>query len=85
MRRAHHHSCRNKYLGCQARVPCGGPLERNYDGWPEVVCAFDDGRFSFTCEDCCQADYCEDCGYPDHLGHHERCEIAPLFGTKAST
>lgn len=33
-RREHAHVCRT----CRQDYPCDGPLERNHDGWPEVVC-----------------------------------------------
>lgn len=29
----HHHTC-----ACGLRFPCSGQWERNYDGWPEVIC-----------------------------------------------
>ena len=33
-RNAHSHPC----SGCQVSVECDGELERNFDGWPEVIC-----------------------------------------------
>ena len=48
----HHHACQ----GCGKQTVCGGNLERNYDGWPEVICS--DFHTSigpnpnFLCEDC---------------------------------
>ena len=46
----HGHPCRI----CQTRVECGGELERNPDGWPEVICRvfhLEPGP-DFLCESC---------------------------------
>lgn len=44
----HHHTCSR----CGHRYPCHGPLEQNYDGWPEVIClAYHEGGETI-CEEC---------------------------------
>ena len=51
-RRAHTHPCAH----CRTPVDCPGDLERNYDGWPEVICTFihraDGTTVSLLCQDC---------------------------------
>lgn len=46
----HHHPCAR----CLVETECSGDLERNHDGWPEVVCPDYDMRNhgDFYCEDC---------------------------------
>lgn len=50
MRRTHTHRCKT----CDAPIPCRGARVDNYDGWPEVLCAYetDPGFDGFVCEDC---------------------------------
>lgn len=48
-RRNHTHPCGN----CKAPIECSGTYERNYDGFPEVICPpFDERTFPWLCEDC---------------------------------
>jgi hypothetical protein len=64
LQRPHKHTCEH----CQQDVPCSGTYERNWDGWPEVICtAFDSllpGEPS-VCQDCyetrCQSGQSERC------------------------
>jgi hypothetical protein len=71
----HTHPCRNKRLGCAQTVPCDGPMERNHDGFPEVVCAWlESWSEGPQCEACESGDDCEDCGMPAHLGHARGCD-----------
>lgn len=68
MSREHVHYCENRRHGCTSTYVCDAPLERNYDGCPEVVCSInpgDDGE----CEDCATS-YCEDCGVCLNLEAH---------------
>ena len=48
----HHHPCQD----CGQETPCDGPLEKNYDGWPDVICLIFDQpggtNSNFICEDC---------------------------------
>lgn len=48
--RPHTHPCAR----CLVETECSGDLERNVDGWPEVVCPDYDMRNhgDFYCEDC---------------------------------
>lgn len=50
-------------------------MERNYDGWPEVVCT-QLPEDTYECQDC-RDGRCEDCGALVHLGelHDRRCEL----------
>ena len=48
MSRAHTHKCRV----CGKRYECEGTLERNHDGWPEVICLAFHVRLLQECEDC---------------------------------
>jgi hypothetical protein len=71
---AHTHTCETP--GCKVEVACGGSLEQNYDGWPEVICdAFHvDHRPSFHCEKCeekaavAHTLECTGCGDPQRIG-----------------
>jgi hypothetical protein len=62
--RAHTHQC----IHCRTPVECHGTLERNHDGWPEVVCDnFHKSSKLFLCESCDHAfkqPDCHDCGGP---------------------
>lgn len=59
MARGHTHTCRS----CGEDFPCNAPLERNYDGFPEVVCAWE---MTLTekpeCEVCAHLPRCDWCG-----------------------
>jgi hypothetical protein len=67
----HTHPCRYKANGCTGVVRCSAPMERNYDGWPEVVCAAETAfQASESCEDCAEGPYCPECGIPEHLSKH---------------
>jgi hypothetical protein len=37
---------------CRLPFDCDGELERNYDGWPEVICVSFHERHSRTCGNC---------------------------------
>jgi hypothetical protein len=50
MRREHTHDCQR----CGRKMRCGGELERNYDGFPEVICT----RFHVIGHDIC--DECDE-------------------------
>lgn len=73
--KTHTHDCANRVFGCLNKIECFDVfLERNYDGWPEIVCSF----FKIVdplCEDCEDADSCEYCGTPEHLAHDLDCEF----------
>lgn len=62
MSRAHTHPC--SVCGKPAR--CEGTFERNYDGFPEVICLFyhlPGGQLAdYRCEDCEDLQQCDDCG-----------------------
>lgn len=45
---AHTHSCPD----CGTPVDCGGELERNDDGWPEVICEVAHVFGVRRCDDC---------------------------------
>jgi hypothetical protein len=51
-RKTHTHVCRT----CRQRFPCDGDLERNHDGWPEVICVAYHERRQDTCEKCAERD-----------------------------
>jgi hypothetical protein len=56
----HHHPCTT----CRAPVECAGDLERNYDGWPEVICrAYHQSNGTIADIFCDAHDQCE-CGEP---------------------
>jgi hypothetical protein len=80
----HTHPCRFTRHGCTHRVFCAGPLERNYDGFPEVICGWlePDGTLPL-CELCEDGPACEDCGLPAHLGHVEGCDSAAAQAKRA--
>jgi len=60
----HTHRCQH----CGEPFECGGELERNYDGWPEVVCqAFHVYRFVTLCDACTEREARED----ETAGTHE--------------
>lgn len=65
----HHHPCEFRPNGCQGRVGCSAPWE--YDSSPRSC----DAPGPWFCQDCDDADRCEWCGLPDHLGHEASCEI----------
>lgn len=51
----HQHRC----VTCGTNVECDGELERNHDGWPDVICrefreACDGRRPAFRCETCAE-------------------------------
>jgi hypothetical protein len=46
--RAHTHECRE----CHRELDCTGTLERNYDGWPEVICRSFDVWGMDVCTEC---------------------------------
>jgi hypothetical protein len=57
--RPHHHPCSR----CLVETECSGDLERNHDGWPEVVCPDYDMRdhSDYLCEDCAELqDRCDE-------------------------
>jgi hypothetical protein len=60
-REPHSHPC--PY--CGYRTECDDKhLERNYDGWPEVICTLVDGGMSkpVVCDECEAKRWCEHCG-----------------------
>jgi hypothetical protein len=57
--RPHSHPCQR----CGLEIACDGPLEENYDGWPEVICVDFDmhSHEDFLCEACAELiDHCDD-------------------------
>jgi hypothetical protein len=56
-------------------VPCTDIyLERNFDGFPEIICCYNEGE-SIECEECEISERCEYCGLPiDVVPHDEDCE-----------
>lgn len=71
--RIHTHPCSFSGKGCNERVKCFDYfLQRNYDGWPEVICMFNENN-DIPCEDCQKADICDECGIPEHLPHEWHC------------
>lgn len=74
MRRTHTHKCMYSPNGCKAVLRCSAPLIDNYDGWPEAYCAAEE--LGIICEECEDADVCEECGVPVHLTHATGCETA---------
>jgi len=50
---SHSHPCSH----CKTPIDCDGRLERNYDGWPEVICVVYhmDGA-PMVCDDCLRED-----------------------------
>lgn len=67
MRREHAHTCCHKE--CGATWICDAELERNYDGWPEVICVRFPGD-THECQDCFES-RCSDCGEILHIGEHD--------------
>jgi hypothetical protein len=63
MARAHTHPCRD----CQTPVECHGDLERNFDGWPEVVCRDFHIHGAEPLCDSCNKPECHDCGDPSDV------------------
>lgn len=79
--RQHTHYCLNKSEGCTSTFLCDGPLERNHDGWPEVICMAQP-EDTFECDEC-RAGRCEDCGALINLGqpHDARCDFQQQVAT----
>lgn len=46
----HHHDCDQ----CGQQFSCDGQLERNHDGWPEVICVEFHERGQRTCRECAE-------------------------------
>jgi hypothetical protein len=70
MRRGiHQHEC----VTCRQPFACGGHLESNYDGWPEVVCSAYHVRGESECEDCQAAPRCDYCGGRTLNQDHSQC------------
>ncbi len=47
----HSHPC----IDCKSPAPCDGTLERNFDGWPPIICReyhVTFGKYDFRCEAC---------------------------------
>lgn len=54
----HDHVCST----CRSEFACPGDLERNYDGFPEVICTYWDVLGEHECEDCTLLSQCDGCG-----------------------
>lgn len=72
MRRDHTHThyCANREFGCQSSYSCDAELERNYDGFPKVICSInpmEEGR----CEDC-ETSICSECGSCLNIEKHAK-------------
>jgi hypothetical protein len=80
MRRTHEHRCDNQKQGCKGIIRCSAPAIDNYDGWPEVYCSMEE-HGPIICEECHDAELCEECGIPEHLTHAIGC---PKHVAKAS-
>lgn len=70
----HVHRCANRKLGCTSEWACRAGLERNHDGFPEVICRADMAATGpMECEEC-KAGRCEDCGCLINItGEHDEC------------
>jgi hypothetical protein len=80
-KRPHTHPCALEAKGCTVEVPCGGTLERNHDGVPDVTCSTYHLPSGFTdpqaCEEC-EADTCLACGRVVRFeGHGPKCSQHP--------
>lgn len=72
---SHYHPCKYVKLGCKGKLKCYDAfLMRNYDGWPEVICVLNPEE-NIECEECLGMPLCEDCGFPENLGHDDECEF----------
>ena len=70
---SHYHPCKYVKLGCKGKLKCYDAfLMRNYDGWPEVICVLNPEE-NIECEECLGMPLCEDCGFPENLGHDDIC------------
>ncbi len=72
MNRPHSHMCRNGKYGCKAVLLCNAPVVQNYDGWPEAYCVTEE-HGGLECDECHDAEVCEECGIPEHLTHAKDC------------
>lgn len=72
----HFHKCSNSDRGCGESFPCSAAPEDNGDG--TLNCPYDNDLFH--CEECIDADYCEDCGAFPHLmePHFDFCDQSVL-------
>lgn len=71
----HTHRCVNHSRGCPGEVICHALPERDEDG---LHCPFENE--DFACEECIEAESCDDCGVFEHLlePHDDRCSRSPL-------
>jgi hypothetical protein len=71
-RRQHTHPCAYAPR-CHTLVACGGALERNHDGWPDVVCdgyhGADGRTYPSLCAECEDA-MCVACGQNVRIDGH---------------
>jgi hypothetical protein len=77
VRRGHEHDCTT----CKLPFPCPGTLERNWDGFPEVICTFYHEAGNTECEDCVAAEACDWCGakhQPMSTVHENAGELGAL-------
>lgn len=66
----HQHDCVNKKHGCKSSYACSNKhLERNYDGWPDVICSVNP-MDEFECEDC-DTSRCSECGEVLNVHQHD--------------
>lgn len=81
MAKLHTHPCEFAPQGCQTVIDCLGDLERNHDGYPEVVCSlYHAPNGSIMPDRCaeCEESYCTACGQVTRFeGHAERCSQHP--------
>jgi hypothetical protein len=71
MSASHTHHCRN--IGCPTTWTCEADLERNYDGFPEVICPINPGN-DIECQ-ACEESRCADCGSVLRVeAHSQHCE-----------
>lgn len=65
----HIHKCAHADIGCREEEECSDSnLERNYDGWPEVICR--NHEYGAECDDC-RASKCDECGSILTLEKHD--------------
>lgn len=60
----HTHTCAR----CGIAFACGGSLEQNHDGWPDVICVAFHADGETECVGCRTTTWCVNCGQQPAIG-----------------